>query len=149
MKQTRAWESFHHYEETRRRHAVALSCSVGDLGLTSLRTSSTWNSCACLSQPGCMGTGTIFAAPRPTRDWRESTRTRTAGCGSGPAQPAGAGVSGQPGGPAPPSYLSKCSRLGVRAPAGSLMSEAVEEAGQWEGQTYWGGGGARGVGGWV
>lgn len=51
--------------------------------------------------------------------------------------------------PAPPSYLSKCSRPGVRAPADSQMSEVVEEAKQWEGQTYWGDASVRGAGGWV
>lgn len=45
--------------------------------------------------------------------------------------------------------LSKCSRPGVRGPAGSLMSAAVEEAEPREGQTYWGGGSVQGAGGWA
>lgn len=45
--------------------------------------------------------------------------------------------------------LSKCSRPGVQAPADSLMSVVVEEAEQWEGQTYWGDGSVRGAAGWA
>lgn len=45
--------------------------------------------------------------------------------------------------------LSKCSRPGVQAPAESLMSAVVEEAEQWEGQTYWGDVSVQGPGGWV